>query len=110
MPTLELTLLVKQDGVPVGQPFVRRVTVDDVQNFDYQKATGGGDTAFPLNAITTLSALVVRVLDQPTTIKLPSIALNAGGLVVVFDGVPATPTIANASGLPTTVQGLGGGA
>lgn len=110
MPTLELTLLLKQDGLPVpGFPLVRRVVVDSVQEFNYQKATGGGDVAFPTNQITTLHVLLAQSLNQTTTVKLPSIALAAGGLIVVFDGVPATSTIANASGSPTTTLGVGGG-
>jgi hypothetical protein len=110
VPTLELTVLVKQDGVAVpGFPWVRRIVVDDVQPFDYQLASGGGDTVVPTAAIASLHALLVRALNQPTTVKLPSIALAAGGIVVVLDGVLTTPTIANASGAPTEVQGLGGG-
>lgn len=110
MPTLELTLILKQDGVPVGQSIVRRVAVTDVQAFDYQLASGGGDVAFPVSAIAALDVLVVQSLDRVTTVKLPTIALDAGGIVVVFGGTPTTPTIANASGSPTTVVGVGGGA
>ena len=105
-----MTVLMKVDGVGlVGFPLVRRLVVDDVQAFDYQKATGGGDIALPTNQIAALAALLVRTLDQPATVKLGNIVVNAGGIVIVFDAAPTTSTIANASGSPTTVQGLGGG-
>jgi len=110
MPTLKLTVLVEQDGLPlVISPIIRRVVVDDVQGFYYQLASGGGDVALPTNQIAALDVLVVQALERATTVKLPSIALDAGGVVIVCGGTPTTPTIANASGQPVTVQGVGGG-
>ena len=120
MPTLELTVLLKLDGVEVsGFPLVHREAVDSVQPFEYQKATGGGYVALPTNQLATLHALVVRSLDQPVTVRLngqsdAGVSLAAGGLLLVFDGtlnagVATNATVQNASGSTTTVQGVGGG-
>ena len=117
--TIDITIIIKRNGVDVPNfPYRRRLVVDEVQSFSYERATGGGYVSLPVDQMDTLQALVVSA-DQATTIRLAAqtdtgIALNAGGLLLVVDAAIAAAAATNAkldnsSGSTTVVSGLGAG-
>ncbi len=119
MPTVEVTVSVKVDGVPlVGFPMTRRVSVTEVQAFDYQKAASATYTAIPTGEIASLKAFVVTS-DKAVTVRLDAqsdagIEVNADGVLVVLDGtidagLTTNATVSNASGAIATVRGVGAG-
>jgi hypothetical protein len=112
MPVIRAVVGLEVDGVPVpGFPLARRITVNEVQGFDYIKAVEGA-TALPLNQIgAAINALAVRP-DAQVTIVLGQIKVNAGGLILVIDGdlgTGAQATVANASAGVAQVRGVGAG-
>jgi len=109
VPTLELTVLLTQDGVLLPDyPVIRRLVVDEAFPSDLTLAAGG-TVVLPLGGMAVRAALVVRSLDQPVTAALGTVTLNAGGLVIVFDGIANATSVHNATVSPTAVQALGGG-
>jgi hypothetical protein len=92
-------------------PFVGRREYAEIMGFEYAQATGGGAVAIPTASIASLQALLLQA-DQEVTVALGNIVLSPGGLILVFDGIPATnpPTVTNASGSTTLVRGVGFGA
>src|SRR5712691_8947435 len=63
--TYKLTLTLEKNGKPLQglDPLIRRLTVDQSQSFDDLLATGSGDVAFPVTAVTT-PAFLVLLVDQ----------------------------------------------
>lgn len=119
MPILEISVMVKLDGQMVGgAPFIRRVNVDETQQFTTEQASGGGYTTLPLTSLDQLDFLLLQP-DQQITIRLGAqsdqgIVLNGGGLLLICDAViaaaPATnATVNNVSGTTATLVGIGGG-
>lgn len=92
MPQLEVTIIVKQDGVPVfDTPLVKRLTVTQVESVEDAQRTPAGGFATLSNEIADVRVAVVQS-DQPLDIKLNAGAtvacrLNPGGLFVLVDGV-----------------------
>lgn len=91
-------------------PFVARREYVEVQGFEYEQATGGGAVVIPTGNIAALSALLLQA-DKAVTVALGNITLSPGGLILVFDGTPATspPTVTNASGSTAKIRGVGFG-
>jgi len=129
VPTLTVTISVTQDGLgPLpGFPLTRRVSVDEVQSFAVEQANAANTTtwqALPLNLMDTVTFLVVRT-DRAVTFRLndgtadattlPSIALSAGGVLVIADGTlragagASNARSSNNSGATAVLRGVGGG-
>lgn len=113
MPTIRAVVVLEVDGVAVpGFPISRRITVNEVQGFDYVKATGGGAVALPVDQIgAAINAIAVRP-DAQVTLAFGQIKVNAGGLILVIDGdlgTGANATVTNASGGNAQVRGVGAG-
>lgn len=91
-------------------PFVGRREFTEIIGFEYQQVTGGGAVAIPTSNIATLQALILQT-DKAVTIAMGNIVLSPGGLILVFDGTPATspPTVTNASGSTALIRGIGCG-
>ena len=117
--TIEIVCEIKQDGVPVpGSPFIRRVTLDEVQGFAYEIASGAGYATLPVTASDTLRLLVVSP-TYATSFRLngqssASVDLNAGGLLILVDanltaGASTNATASNSSGSTAVLTGYGGG-
>jgi hypothetical protein len=92
-------------------PFVGRREYAEIIGFEYAQSTGGGAVAIPTASIAAMQALFLQA-DQEITVALGNIVLSPGGLILVFDGAPATnpPTVTNASGATALVRGVGFGA
>jgi len=121
--SLKIVLSVEKDGVPVaGFPFVRRLVVDELQEFAYEQANHGDAVTFsavPADQLGEIQVLVLRS-DKLVTLRLDGqsdagIVVNAGGLVLLVDAdVDAGAGASNAklnnnSGATATIRGLAGG-
>lgn len=120
MPTIEATIILKQDGVDVpGFPITMRAAVVMLEN--YVDGALPNDVFFhPFGGLTTIQNIsFVRALDQPVTVRLngqtdAGADLTAGGLIFVFGGVldasiPTNLTVKNTGSDPGAVQVLVGG-
>ena len=116
---LDVTVIIKRNGRDVtGFPFQWRKVVDELQQFSYEKATGGGYETLPTTQISTLQALAI-VADQALTIRLDGqsdagIVLSAGGLLLALDitadaSASTNATLDNSSGSTAVITGLGAG-
>lgn len=119
MPTLEIQVVVKLDGLPIGgSPFIRRVSVDEVQQFATEQPTGGGYATLPITSMDIVDFLLLQP-DQPITVRLSGqsdqgLVLNGGGLLLICDAAIAAAaatnaTTNNASGNTAVLTGLAGG-
>lgn len=113
---LELTLSLKMDGLAYpGFPLSRRLQVDEVVplGFEQDASTGytslaGSLTSLSVAIFTTDQLVSLRVNNQSTG----SIPVNAGGVVVIFDGAVDTATllsVINAQLVNANMNGLLGG-
>ena len=101
-----------------GFPKFYRKQVDEVQEFSYEKATGGGHESIPTTQLGELQVLAITA-DQALTIRLDGqsdagVVLAARGLLLIVDGdldagASTNATIDNSSGSTAQVSGLGGG-
>lgn len=114
---IRVTVLVEVDGEPVrGFPIQRRFTVDETQAFAYEKTTGGGFADLPDNQLTT-GQFVLLQPDRTVSFRFSdgaagatSVDVNAGGLLLVFDGSWANGIeVSNASGSTALIRGQVGG-
>lgn len=116
---LDVTVIIKRNGREVaGFPYQKRMVVDELQQFSYEKATGGGYETLPTTQISTLQALAI-VADQALTIRLDGqsdagIVLSAGGLLLALDitadaSASTNATLDNSSGSTAVITGLGAG-
>jgi len=116
---LDVTVIIKRNGRDVtGFPYQKRMVVDELQQFSYEKATGGGYETLPTTQIATLQALAL-VADQALTVRLDGqsdagIVLSAGGLLLLLDitadaSSTTNATLDNSSGSTAVVTGLGAG-
>lgn len=116
---LDVTVIIKMNGRDVaGFPYQKRMVVDELQSFAYEKATGGGYETLPTTQIATLQALAL-VADQALTVRLDGqsdagIVLSAGGLLLLLDitadaSSTTNATLDNSSGSTAVVTGLGAG-
>ena len=109
--TYKLTLTLEKNGKPLQglDPLIRRLTVDQSQSFDDLLATGSGDVAFPVTAVTT-PAFLVLLVDQTEVYKPGNVTISPGGFVVLFNATVSSGTINNASGSTALNRGIAGGA
>ena len=116
---LDVTVIIKRNGRDItGFPYQKRMVVDELQQFSYEKTTGGGYETLPTTQIATLQALAF-VADQAVTLRLDGqsdagIVLSAGGLLLVLDATldassTTNATLDNSSGSPANITGLGAG-
>lgn len=119
MSVLEVTVTMKLDGqLMAGMPFVRRVTVDEVQQFMTEQATGGGYATLPVTSLDQLDVLLLQP-SQQVTVRLSAqsdqgLVLNAGGFLLIVDAAIAAAaatnaTTSNASGVTANLSGIAGG-
>ena len=119
MPTLEIIINVKEDGVvKPGFPRVRRISLDEIQTFRVESATGGGFVTLPITSIDEIQALILQS-DQQVTVRLDGqsdagLVLNAGGLLIILDAdidasAATNVLVSNASGATANLEGLGAG-
>lgn len=122
MPVLKMTLNMELDGVPVsGFPKIRRLSVDESQQFRYEEADDGDTTTFsalPTDQLAEIQALCVEA-DQVLTYRFDGqsdagVTVNAGGLLLFFNvdidaGASTNATVNNNSGSAANVKGIGGG-
>lgn len=119
--TIDITVTVKRDGLDIpGYPVSRRVTVDEVQSFEYEEANDGDTTTFsdiPVAQLTSIQALLLRT-DQQVNIRMDGatdagILLNAGGILVIIDHTNDSGSnrlrVNNNSGSIAVLKGLAGG-
>jgi len=94
MPSIEATLTLKIDGQPVtGFPITRRITVDELQHFDYEEAADNDTTTYsdlPVAQLATIQFLLLRALEQPINLRVDGqtdgqIEINVGGFVLFMD-------------------------
>lgn len=91
MESLEASLVIRRNGVVV-QNITRRIEVDEIQSFNYEKAADNDVTTFsalPADQIATIQFLLARS-NKAVTIRLDGqtdagIVLNAGGLLLIVD-------------------------
>lgn len=108
MPALNLTVNAKLvDALVPDVPFSGRREYVEGNGFEYTQATGGGPAVLPVPNLSSINALIIQT-DKQVTVAMGSIVLNPGGIIVVFDGTPATtpPTIDNASGSTARIRGV----
>lgn len=119
MSVLEVTISAKLDGQPLlGGAITRRVTVDEVQQFSTEQATGGGYASLPLTNLDQLDFLLLQP-SQQITIRLNAqsdagLVVNGGGLLLIVDSAIAAAaatnaTTSNASGSTALLSGVAGG-
>ena len=119
--TLEITVSVKRDGADIpGYPVSRRVTVDEIQSFEYEEANDGDTTTFsdiPVGQLSSIQALLLRT-DQQVNIRMDGatdagILLNAGGILVILDHTNDAGSnrlrVNNNSGNTAVLKGIAGG-
>lgn len=122
MPTLKATINLELNGVSVaGFPVVKRLELDESQEFRYEKVDDTNGTTFiavPTAQIASIQALIVQA-DQQLTFRFDGqtdagILLNAGGLILVMDATidasAATNLTVNNNVQPTAnITGLAAG-
>lgn len=127
MPTFEVAVTVKQDGIVVpGFPILRRVEVDESQAAATELASAGNSTswtAVQAALIDTLNFLFVmtdvaatlRLDDQSDAAGRATIPLNAGGMLILIDttidsgaGSP-NARVNNNSGSTAMIRSFAGG-
>ena len=120
MSTFKVTVNVELDSRSLpGYPKIRRLEVDENQQFKYEKTTGAGFTAIPLDQLAEIQALLLES-DQQVTVRLDGqtdagIVLNPGGLLLLLDvdidagAGTSNASLENTSGSTANIQGLGGG-
>lgn len=118
--TYDITLTIKKNGLALSDynPLVRRITCDESQPFSYEKAATGGFVALPASQLDIINLLLL-LPDQQVTLRLDAqtdagLVLNAGGLLLIVNGVldagaSTNATVDNSSGATTTLKGLASG-
>jgi hypothetical protein len=116
--TAKITLNLEIDGQQIeGYPLVKRINLDEIQQFSYEKAASASYTDIPATEISNIQLLLIRP-SQQLTIRLngqsdAGIVLSANGILLVLDGtlnaVAANAQVSNASGSVAIVKGVAGG-
>lgn len=123
MPNLKLSIQLEIDGNPVsGFPLVRRITVDELQQYQYEEPDDGDTVTFsalPADQIASIQALLVQT-DQEITLRFDGqsdagIVLNSGGIILILDGTidagagASNAKVNNNSGTIANLKGFAGG-
>lgn len=118
MPTIEVTVIVKVDGVDApNTPITSRLAVAGDQGFDSSHASTGAYAQ--VGSIADVGMVLLRTLDQVVTVRLDAqsdagLVLNAGGFLLAFNcdidaGATTNIKVNNNSGSATQLQGIIGG-
>ncbi len=123
MPTVKLVIQLEIDNKPVaGFPLVRRLSVDEIQNYNYEEPNDGDMTTFsliPADQLATIQALLIRS-DKQVNIRLDGqtdagILLSADGILLIIGATidagagASNAKVNNNSGATAQVQGFAGG-
>lgn len=122
MPNLKIIVNVELDGAQApGFPLTRRIFVDEVQQFEYEKLSqsAGVHQALPADQLESIQALIIQASDV-LSVRLDGqsdagIILNRGGILIILDATidagagSANASVSNINGDPITVKGLAGG-
>ena len=118
MQTVKVTINIEIDGVQLeGYPLIKRLSVDEVQQFNYEKADGGGFIAMPVDQLSNIQLLIVKPSRQ-VTLRLDAqtdagIVVDANGILllagVTIDDAATRATVNNASGVVVVLKGIGAG-
>ena len=93
MPTLKATVNLEMDGISIsGYPKVRRLELDESQQFRYEKVDDTDGVTFlavPTGEIAIIQVLAIEA-DQQLTFRFDGqtdagILLNAGGFILIVD-------------------------
>src|SRR6266404_1849232 len=90
MKTVKLTVTLEIDGVQfVGFPVTRRLNLDEVQFFDYEKPFDSLYTDLPAGELSNIQLLVMQA-QQPVTLRLNNqsdagLSLASNGIVIILD-------------------------
>ena len=120
--TFTATVNLERDGQPLpGFPVVRRLTTDEYETFNYEKADDGEGTTFTTIPVTELATVQVLYLTANTavTVRLDGqtdagIVLSPRGVILILDTTIDASTatnvkINNNSGGVAAVTGIAGG-
>ena len=78
---LDVTVIIKRNGREIaGFPYQKRMVVDEIQSFAYEKATGGGYETLPTTQIATLQALVLTV--EPELLSRVALVVEEASAVI----------------------------
>lgn len=108
MPALRLSVNAKVINALVPDlPFVGRREFVEVQGFEVTQADGVANEPVPTASIDTPQALILQS-DTAITVDLGAVALEAGGIIVIYGGTPSTnpPTVTNDSGDTAAIRGV----
>ena len=119
METIEVMVTVKRNGVAIPEsPIIRRVSIDEVQSFTTEQASGGGYATLPITSMDQIDVLLLQPTQQ-VTVRLSAqsdqgLVLNGGGFLLIVDAAIAAAaatnaTTSNASGTTVVLAGLAGG-
>ena len=116
--TLRATLVIEHNGAEVRR-ISRSLSVDEVQSFEHEKATGGGYASLPIGELSSLQFLLLESVDRAITLRLngqsdAGLNVNAGGFVLLVNapataGASTNATIDNSSGSTANLRGIAGG-
>jgi len=105
MPTLKATVNLELNGVSIsGYPVVKRLEMDESQEFRYEKVDDTDAVTFvalPTSQIDSIQALAIQT-DQQLTFRFDGqtdagILLNAGGLILIIDATIDAAAATNAT-------------
>lgn len=116
MPTLKVTVAVELDGVRIESLCrVRKMEVDEVDQFAIERPTAGSNVAMPFSELTTLQGLVLTS-SQALSLQFGAtqeadLTLAANGLVVLLDvsNTASNAKTTNASGSTALLVGVAAG-
>ena len=76
---LDVTVIIKRNGRDVaGFPYQKRMVVDELQSFAYEKATGGGYETLPTTDTSVLiSSADPAIVAAPVSVTIPANSLSA---------------------------------
>ncbi len=105
MPTLKATVNLELNGVSIsGYPVVKRLELDESQEFRYEKVDDTDGVTFiamPTGQIDSIQAIAIQA-DQQLTFRFDGqtdagILLNAGGLILIIDATIDAAAATNAT-------------
>ena len=105
MPTLKATVNLELNGVSLsGYPVVKRLELDESQEFRYEKVDDTDGVTFialPTSQIDSIQAIAIQA-DQQLTFRFDGqtdagILLNAGGLILIIDATIDAAAATNAT-------------
>jgi len=127
MRSVKVSISIEVDGAPIdGSPFIRRLAVDELQAFAYERAVQGAPgagtfAALPTGELGEIQFLFLRTdrlvrlhFDGQSDTDVGGVDTNAGGLILLVDvdmdaGGATNALVNNNSGATANLSGLAGG-